>query len=129
MRVEEAVKSMLEAAGVADVFTAPPSVIECAEPVVVGRAAFEGDMELAYGERGPAKVGVLVCREVRDDARDAAYACETALLDVEWERFANVDGARICSVRVGAPAYKERDGSGRYVYELVVLVDVVRGGV
>ncbi len=128
MRIENAVKGMLEEAGVPGVFTAPPSVLACAEPVVVGRADFERGMELACGERGTARVPVLVCRESMDGAREAAYLCEAALRGAGWERFADVGGARICSMGVEAPAFGERDGSGRFVYEVEVTVDVARDG-
>ncbi len=128
MRIENAVKGMLEEAGVVDVFTAPPSVLACAEPVVVGRAVFERGMELAYGERGTARVPVLACRESMDGAREAASLCAGALRAAGWVRFADVGGARICSMGVGAPAFGERDGSGRFVYEVGVAVDVARGG-
>ncbi len=128
MKLERAIKKLLEMAGLSEVYVAPPSVTECAEPICVGRAVFEQGMELAYGERGTARVPVLVCRETLDRARDAAFACEAALQSAEWERFADVGGARICSMGVGAPAFRRRDGSGRCVYELAVAVDVVRDG-
>lgn len=119
MNVEDAVRSLLEDGGIADVFVDPPSVLECAEPVVVGHAKYERDATFTDGERGTYSLSVFVCREIDRVAQDAAAACERVLADAEWERYG--DGL-IVSMDVSAPRFSKRDSSGRYVYEVAVSI-------
>ncbi len=128
MRLEKAIKKLLVSAGVSDVYTVPPSVGVCAEPVCVGRAAYERDTKLPAGERGRAAASVYVCRETDGAAQDAAHLCERALAVAAWERVRDLRGARIVAMDVGTPAFKERDGSGRYVYEVPLEFTIKKGG-
>lgn len=126
MKLEKAIKKLLEIAGMHDVYVAPPSVTGCAEPICVGRAVYDREAKLAGGERGRATASVLVCRETDTSAQDAAFGCERALVSAAWERVRDVRGGQIVSCDVGTPVFKERDGSGRFVYEIALEFTIKR---
>lgn len=91
------VAGMLMDAGIEDVFVRRPGVMECPNPVTVGRARYERDERMADGERGTHRLSVHVCRDVDVEARTAAEACERALKYGSWEKYG--DG---CVVSVDA---------------------------
>lgn len=126
MKIAKAVKKLLDDAGAKDVYVAPPSIATCAEPICVGRAEYERDTKLAGGDRGSAHVWVRVCRETDEAAQDAAFACEKMLRDATWERVRDVKGGQIRGCSVEPPAFKERDDSGRYVYEVALELTIKR---
>lgn len=126
MKLEKAIKKLLEIAGVSDVYVAPPSVTECAEPICVGHAVYDREAKLPGSERGRATASVHVCRETDAAAQDAAFGCERALAAAAWERMRDLKGGQIVACDVGSPAFKERDGSGRFVYEITLEFTIKR---
>ena len=109
--------------GIEDVFVRRPGVMECPDPVTIGHARYTRDERMVDGERGTCKVCVHVCRDTDAEARDAAECCERALKQGSWERYGE---DAVVSVDASAPEFKERDSSGRYVYELEVVLVVDR---
>ena len=71
-------------------------------------------------------VAVLVVREVSADAESVAVAAEMAVRRADWEPYADADNYRIVGIDISAPAFKERDSSGRYVWAFDVSCAVVR---
>lgn len=103
-----------------------PSALDCAEPIVVGEGTFSRDSRMAEEERGSVVVTVLVVREVMADAESVAAAAELAVRRADWEPYADAGGYRIVGINTTAPAFKERDSSGRYVCSFEVACTVVR---
>ncbi|MDO4427888.1 MAG: hypothetical protein Q4B91_00025 [Atopobiaceae bacterium] len=103
-----------------------PSALDCAEPIVVVEGAFSRDSRLAEEERGSVVVAVLVVREVSADAESVAVAAEMAVRRADWEPYADAGAYRIVGIDTSAPAFKERDSSGRYVWVFDVTCTVVR---
>lgn len=123
----EAVAGMLRAAGVANVFTAPPSALDCAEPVVVRWGGFERESRQDGEERGTIRVQALAVRERDADAMDAAFACEAAVRDsgrAAWNEEGS--GVRIVGIDTEAPAFRMRDSSGRCVWGFTAFLTVAR---
>lgn len=103
-----------------------PSALDCAEPVAVVEGAYSRDARIAEEERGTVAVTVMVVREVAADAEAVAVAAELAARRADWEPYADAGGHRIVSIDTAAPAFKERDSSGRYVWAFDVACTVVR---
>ena len=103
-----------------------PSALDCAEPIVVVEGAFSRDARMAEEERGTVVVTVMVVREAMADAEDVAVAAELAVRRADWEPYADAGGYRIVGVDTSAPAFRERDSSGRYVWTFDVTCTVVR---
>ncbi len=103
-----------------------PSALACAEPIVVLDGAYTRTARMAEEERGEAGVCVLVVRETDAAAEDASAAAEAAVRRGEWEPYADAGTWRIVGLDVGAPAFRERDQSGRYVWGFDVICTVVR---
>jgi hypothetical protein len=108
------------------VFTQSLSTLDCAEPVVVTEGAFGRESRMAEEERGAATVTVMVVREVAADAEDAAVVAELVVRRADWEPYADAGVYRIVGIDTSAPAFKERDSSGRYVWAFDVTCTVVR---
>lgn len=118
------VAGMLMDAGIEDVFVRRPSVMECPDPVTVGRAEYERDERMVGGERGTYRLSVHVCRDTDAEAKEAAQSCEQVFRRGSWEKYG--DGC-VVSVDAGAPAFERCDSSGRYVYALAVEIIADRG--
>ena len=103
-----------------------PSALDCAEPIVVLEGAFERDARMADEERGTVAVTVLVVREVAADAENVAADAERAVRRADWEPYADAEIYRIVGIDTTAPAFKERDSSGRFVWSFEVVCTVVR---
>lgn len=103
-----------------------PSALDCGEPVVVTEGAFERESRMAEEERGSVVVTVLVVREVAADAESVAAAAEQAVRRADWEPYADAGCYRIVGIDTSAPAFKERDSSGRHVWAFDVVCTVVR---
>lgn len=88
--------------------------------------AYSRDARIAEEERGTVAVTVMVVREVAADAEAVAVAAELAARRADWEPYADAGGHRIVSIDTAAPAFKERDSSGRYVWAFDVACTVVR---
>ena len=127
MSCAESIKKLLVDAHFTSCFTKVlPSALDCAEPIVVVEGAFTRDSRMAEEERGTVTVTVLVVREVSSDAEDVATAAERVVRRADWEPYANAGTYRIVGIDTTAPAFKERDSSGRFVWSFEVACTVVR---
>lgn len=127
MSCADAIAGMLGDAHFTSYFTKVcPSALDCAEPIVVLESAFERESRMAEEERGSVVVTVLVVREVFADAENVALATEQAVHRADWEPYADAGAYRIVGIDTSAPAFKERDSSGRYVWSFGVVCTVVR---
>ena len=106
--------------------TFPPSAREHPECVVVLEGGFERESRIDGEERGTVPVTVLVVREADADAEAVAIACEQHLRHCGWERGSEAWPWRIVGIDTTAPAFRERDSSGRYVWQFEVTVTAVR---
>ena len=118
-------KALLEG-DFASYFARIPSAAEEPEPIVLREGTFERTARLADEERGTVTVTVLVVREVEAEAEDVAERAERWVRGYGWEPVAENGTWRIRGLDTTAPAFKERDGSGRFVYEFDVTLTVVR---
>lgn len=107
-------------------FASIPSAVEDPEPVVLRQGKFERASRIEGEERGTVAVTVLVVREVDATAEADANACERWIRRFGWERHAENGSWRICGLDTTAPAFKERDSSGRFVWQFDVNLTVVR---
>ena len=127
MSCAESIKKLLVDAHFTSCFTKVlPPALDCAEPIVVVEGAFTRDSRMAEEERGAVAVTVMVVREVAADAESAAVAAELAVRRADWEPYADAGSCRIVGIDTTAPAFKERDSSGRYVWAFDVMCTVVR---
>ena len=127
MSCAESIAKLLADAHFTSCFTKVcPSALDCAEPIVVTEGAFSRGSRLAEEERGSVAVTMLVVREVAADAESVAVAAELAVRRADWEPYADAGGYRIVGIDTTAPAFKERDSSGRYVWAFDVACTVVR---
>ena len=115
-------KALLEG-DFASYFASVPSAADDPEPSVVREGRFEREARMEHEERGTVTV---VVREVEAQAESDAQACERWIRTYGWEPVAENGSWRICGLDTTAPAFKERDGSGRFVYEFDVRLTVVR---
>ena len=120
------ISNMLLSSGFPNVFPRKPSALDCAEPIVVTEGAFVRESRLTEEERGSVPVTVMVVREVAGDAETVAIAAERAVRRTEWEPYADARSHRIVGIDTTAPAFKERDASGRYMWAFDVTCTVVR---
>ena len=107
-------------------FTKPVSSLLCSEPIVVLDGKYEREARTAEGERGIVPVTILVVRDVDADAEAVATAVEQRLRHCDWERHSYVWPWRLVGLDSAAPYFKERDSSGRYVWEVDLTLTVVR---
>ena len=110
----------------ASYFANVPSASDDEEPIVLREGAFERSARGEDSERGTVTVEVLVVRELAADAEDDATACESWLRTWPWERHAESGDWRVCGLDTTAPAFRERDGSGRFVWAFDVVYTVAR---
>ena len=103
-----------------------PSALDCPELIVVLDGEFNRESRMAEEERGTVAVTVLVVRELSSDAEDVATAAERAVRRADWEPYTDAGAYRIVGIDTTAPAYKERDSSGRFVWSFEVACTVVR---
>ena len=126
MNVAEQIKNLIVNCGFSEVFSFSPSARDCVEPIVVTQGVFSRDARMAEEERGAVPVTVMVVREVSAEAEDAATAAERAVRRADWELYADAGAYRIVGIDTTAPAFKERDSSGRFVWSFEVACTVVR---
>ncbi len=127
MSCADSIASLLADAHFTSYFTKVcPSALDCAEPIVVTEGAFVRDSRQVEEERGNVAVTVMVVREVAADAETVATAAERAVRHADWEPYADAETYRIVGVDTTAPALKERDSSGRFVWSFDVTCAVVR---
>ena len=103
-----------------------PSALDCEEPIVVVEGAFSRESRMAEEERGSVAVTVMVVREVAADAESVAVAAELVVRRADWEPYEDAGTYRIVGVDTTAPAFRERDSSGRHVWAFDVACTVVR---
>ena len=103
-----------------------PSALDCAEPIVMLEGGFERESRQVEEERGTVAVIVLVVREILSDAENVAAAAERTIRRADWEPYADAGNYRIVGIDTTAPAFKERDSSGRFVWSFEILCTVVR---
>ena len=103
-----------------------PSAMVCAEPIVVLDGEFSRESRQAEEERGNVVVTVLVVREVSADAEAVAIACEQLIRHCQWELASEAWPWRVVGIDTSAPAFKERDPSGRFVWAFTATVTVAR---
>ena len=127
MSCADSIASLLADAHFTSYFTkVRPSALDCAEPIVVSEDAFARDSRMAEEERGTVAMTVMVVREVAADAESVAIAAERAVRRADWEPYADAGPYRIVGIDTTAPAFKERDSSGRFVWAFDVTCTVVR---
>ena len=127
MSCADAIAKLLADAHFTSYFTkVRPSALDCAEPIVMTEGAFERDSRMAEEERGTVAVTVMVVREVAADAESVAIAAERAVRRADWEPYADAGPYRIVGIDTTAPAFRERDSSGRFVWAFDVACTVVR---
>ncbi len=119
MSVMDVVAGMLTAAGIADVYTAPPARRACAEPVVVEPAVWELIAEGKHAGRWAATVGVLIASETAAAGYERARTCEDALNGGDWAAFGAID-VEVLAVRAGMPRFKRNDGGGYFIWSVDV---------
>lgn len=120
------VKEALVRGDFTNCFTKPVSALACAEPIVVLEGAFSRTSRIDGEERGSVPVAVLVVREDAEAAESVAFACEQMLRGCDWERDAGAWPFRVVGLDSTAPRFKERDSSGRFVWEFSVELTVAR---
>ncbi len=118
-------KALLEG-DFASYFASVPSAADDPEPIVLRQGKFEREAVLPDGERGHVAVTVLVVREVEAEAEAEAQGCERWLRRYGWEPVAENGAWRIAGLDTTAPAFVERDRSGRFVLGFDVVLTVVR---
>ena len=118
-------KALLEG-DFASYFASLPSAADEPEPIVLREGKFERVSRMEHEERGTMTVSVLVVREVEAQAEADALACERWIRRYGWEPVAENGNWRIAGLDTTAPAFKEIDGSGRFVWAFDVVLTVVR---
>ena len=126
MSVAVQIKNLLLNSDFSNVFSTIPSALDCAEPIVVSAGELKRKSRLHEEERGSVPVDVLAVREVELDAEAIAVACEKAVRRADWEPYADSSKYRIVSLDTTAPAFRERDSSGRFVWDFKVDCTAVR---
>jgi hypothetical protein len=126
MRLAKLVADCLMEGDFASYFASVPSALDCEQPVVLREGRFERDDRMDDEERGHVVVAVLVVRETAVAAEADAIACERLVRSCGWEAHAENGAWRVCGLDTTAPVFKERDGSGRFVWEFDVTLTVVR---
>ena len=127
MLVAEMIASCLVAAQFPNVFPKSlPSALDFPEAIVLVQGAFEREGRIGSEERGVIPVTVCVVRDVSADGEAVANACEQCIRHASWERDSEAWPWRIVGVDTTAPFLKERDSSGRYVWQFDVEVTAVR---
>lgn len=127
MLVAEMIASYLVDAEFPNVFPKSlPSALEFPEAIVLVQGAFERESRIEGEERGTVPVTVYVVRDVSADGEAVANACERCVRHASWEAFSESGPWRIAGIDTSAPFLKERDSSGRYVWEFGIEVTAVR---
>ena len=126
MRISSMLSKALVAGDFSNYFSKVPSAAECPEPIVLVEGEFERVSRIEGEERGTVPVEVLVVREVSADAEAVAIACEQLIRHCQWELASEAWPWRVVGIDTSAPAFKERDPSGRFVWAFTATVTVAR---
>ena len=103
-----------------------PSAIDFPEAIVLVQGKFERESRIDGEERGIVPVTCYVVRDVSADGESVANACEQCVRHASWERDDERWPWRIAGVDTSAPFCKERDSSGRFVWQFDIDVTAVR---
>jgi len=106
--------------------TFAPSAADVPEPVVLVEGPFSRESCINGEERGIVPVSARVVREDAEEAESLAIALEAFLRGADWEPFSESGPWRVVGLDTTAPSFRERDSSGRFVYEFTVEVTAVR---
>ena len=126
MLVAKLISNMLVSGDFSNYFSKLPSALECAEPIVVAEGPLERESRIDGEERGSVSVVVMVVRDVAADAEAVAVAAEAWLRACDWELAGTAGSWRVVGVDTAASHFKERDSSGRFVWQFEADVTVVR---
>lgn len=126
MRVANLVSKWLVRGDFSNYFSTIPSAAVVPEPIVLREGLFERESAIGGEERGTVPVAVYVVREVEADAEAVAIACEQWIRSFGWESDSECWPWRAVGVDTSGPVFKERDTSGRFVWQFTVEVTVVR---
>ena len=126
VQISSLVSKALLSGDFSNYFSKLPSALDCEQPIVVCEGAYQRESRIDGEERGRVPVTVMVVRDVVAEAEGVAAACERWLRNCDWERDAEAGGWRIVGIDTEAPRFKERDSSGRYVWEFTANVTAVR---
>lgn len=125
--VTAAVATVLRSLGYENVYMAPPSARLCCEPIMVACGTWERESRQADGaERGLRTVDVLVCCEDPSDAEATCRAVERDLRRDGWTGSGDGWHCRVAAIDSGAPEYRGRDSSGRWLWGFALALTVVR---
>ncbi|WP_417134896.1 hypothetical protein [Rubneribacter badeniensis] len=121
------VAAVLRSQGFKNVFTSPPSVRRCADPIVVTCGGWERfSRQVEEVERGMRHVDVLVCCEDPRDAEATACSAERDLRRADWTGATSGWHMRVVSVDTDAPVPRGRDGSGRWLRGFSASLTIAR---
>ena len=124
INMRKIIKEMLVSTGVEDAYDMPPSVMECACPIVLANETYEQIDVMEDCEYGSVKLEVIAIRETMEDCRIAIANVIYALHETNWEPWCDerflIRGMNI----VGLPEELARDGSGRIRMKANVEVEI-----
>ena len=127
MLVAELVASALVDAEFPNVFPkSAPSALDFPECIVLVQEGFERESRIECEERGIVRVSCHVVRELAADAESVAIAAEACIRNCSWELHRDAAPWRVAGIDTTAPSFKERDSSGRYVWQFGIEVTAVR---
>lgn len=124
INMKKILKEMLVSTDVEDVYDMPPSVMECACPIVVASETYEQTDVMEDCEYGNVNLEVIAVRETMEECRIAIANVIYALHEVNWEPWCDerfsIRGMNI----VGLPEELARDGSGHNRLKANVKVEI-----
>ena len=127
MLVAELIASALVDAEFPNVFPkSSPSALDFPEAIVLLQGPFGREGRFDGEERGTVPVRVLVVRELPAEAESVAIDVERCIRHADWELHRDAGPWRVAGIDTAAPHFKERDSSGRYVWEIDIDVTAVR---
>ena len=107
-------------------FSKLPSSLECPGPVVLVEGEFGREGRTDGEERGNVSITCYVVRESNAEAEAGALECERVVRGFDWEARREAGPWRIAGIDTAVPSFKERDSSGRYVWQFEIEVAAVR---
>lgn len=124
------VRDALREAGYANAYDVPVAAWVCCEPIVVSCGEWARESRQADGtERGTRRLVAHVCCDDPSDAEATARAVAADLAARDWARPGEAAGTRVISCDVGRPVLYGRDRSGRWVWDVpMVMTGVVGNG-
>lgn len=125
INMKRIIKEILESTGIEDVYDMPPSVMDCACPIVVANENYTQTDVLEDCEYGTAKLDVIAVGETKEECHSAIANVIHVLHMVNWEQWCDerflIRGMKV----VGLPEELSRDGSGRYRMKALVAAETI----